>query len=278
MATFEQAVAPFVLEADVVGDAGHDGRMLLEACVNGARRPHEHPRLPVTAALIAAAVAAAAVAGAGAVHVHVKDGDGGDVMDGAALAAVLVAAREAAPGVPVGVTTGAWVLPDPAERMAAIRGWGVLPDFASVNWHEDGADDVAAVLLELGVGVEAGLWHAAAVDAWLASEHRDRCMRVLLELPDGLDAVATEIEAARLLQRVRAGAGGRVPVLLHGEGSSTWPALRCAGSWGLDTRIGFEDTLVLPDGSPARDNTALVRAARTLLRVESPGIDPTGSG
>lgn len=41
----------------------------------------------------------------------------------------------------------------------------MLPDFASVNWHEDGADEVAAALLEIGVGVEAGLWH---VDAALA--------------------------------------------------------------------------------------------------------------
>ena len=33
---------------------------------------------------------------------------------------------------------------------------------------------------------------------------------------------------------------------------------------GLDTRIGLEDVLVLPDGSPATDNAALVAAARAL--------------
>jgi uncharacterized protein (DUF849 family) len=33
---------------------------------------------------------------------------------------------------------------------------------------------------------------------------------------------------------------------------------------GLDTRIGLEDVLVLPDGSPAHDNLDLVRAAREL--------------
>jgi uncharacterized protein (DUF849 family) len=56
-----------------------------------------------------------------------------------------------------------------AERMAAVRSWTVLPDFASVNWHEVGSEAVAAVLLERGVGVEAGLWHADAVDAWSVS-------------------------------------------------------------------------------------------------------------
>ena len=52
-----------------------------------------------------------------------------------------------------------------------------------------------------------------------------------------------------------------VPVLLHGEGSSCWPALRHARSLGLATRVGLEDVLVLPDGSPAPDNSALVIAA-----------------
>ncbi|MGN6634958.1 MAG: 3-keto-5-aminohexanoate cleavage protein [Oryzihumus sp.] len=31
---------------------------------------------------------------------------------------------------------------------------------------------------------------------------------------------------------------------------------------GLDTRVGLEDTLRLPDGTPAPDNAALVAAAR----------------
>lgn len=71
-----------------------------------------------------------------------------------------------------------------------------MPAFASVNWHEDGAEAVAQALLERGVGVEAGLWHADGVDAWLGSAHRERCCRVLIELPDGLDQAATEAEAA----------------------------------------------------------------------------------
>ncbi|NAZ81176.1 hypothetical protein GTR02_05035 [Kineococcus sp. R8] len=254
-----------------LGGDGHEARGWLEACLNGARRPHEHRALPVTPAQLAADVTAVAAAGARAVHLHVKDADGADTFDGAALAAVLTAVAAAAPGVPIGVTTGAWALPDPAERIAAIRRWPVLPAFASVNWHEDGADAVAAALLERGVGVEAGLWHDAAVDAWVASPHRHRCVRVLLELPDGPDAAATRGEASRLVHRVCAGGGVGVGVLLHGEGSSAWPALRCAGRWGLATRIGLEDTLVLPDSSPAPDNAALVRAARALLPAAAAG-------
>jgi uncharacterized protein (DUF849 family) len=64
-----------------------------------------------------------------------------------------------------------------------------------------------------------------------------------------------------LLNLVRRDADAAMPVLLHGEGSTFWPVLRHARSLGLATRVGLEDVLVLPDGSPAQDNAALVVAA-----------------
>ncbi|SDE83007.1 Uncharacterized conserved protein, DUF849 family [Blastococcus fimeti] len=237
--------------------------MLIKACLNGPRRPGDHPALPVAPAHVGRDAAAAVAAGAGALHVHPKDGAGADSLHPAAVADVLTAVRAAVPGVPVGVTTGAWALPDPEQRVAAVRAWTVLPDFASLNWHEDGADAVAGALLERGVQVEAGLWHRRGVAAWQASPHRDRCLRVLVELPDGLDAETTGARADELLAAV----GESPPVLLHGTGSSTWPAVRRAAARGLDTRIGLEDTLELPDGSPAPDNASLVRAA--LAQVAS---------
>ncbi len=47
--------------------------------------------------------------------------------------------------VPIGVTSGAWVVADPSERLRAIETWTVLADFASVNFHERGATQVAGV-------------------------------------------------------------------------------------------------------------------------------------
>ena len=249
--------------------------MRLQACVNGARWPGAHPALPVTAAELAVEVVAVAAAGADAVHLHVKDPAGADTLDADALAEVLTAVRAAAPGLPVGVTTGAWAAPDAAARLAAVRAWTLLPDFASVNWHEDGAEEVAALLLERGAGVEAGLWHQEAVAAWTSSPLRDRCLRVLLELPDGLDGGATGRLAQRLLAAVER-ADTAVPALLHGEGSSCWPALRHAAAAGLPTRIGLEDTLELPDSSPAADNAALVRAAHRLLVSNGRTARPRG--
>ena len=54
------------------------------------------------------------------------------------------------------------------------------------------------------------------------------------------------------------------PVLLHGESAGAWPVLKIAVQRGLDTRIGLEDTLQLPDGTIASDNAELVTAAERL--------------
>jgi uncharacterized protein (DUF849 family) len=250
-------------------------RPLLKACLNGARPPAEHPALPVTPDDLARDAVAVRQAGADAVHLHVKDAAGADTLEGAALADVIAAVRAAAPGLPLGVTTGAWAAPDPADRVAAVRAWPVLPDFASVNWHEDGAEEVAAALLDRGVGVEAGIWHSRAAEAWLASPHRDRCLRVLVELPDRPDVEATAARAGRLVGLV----AGRAPqMVLHGEGASAWPLLRSAAARGVGTRIGLEDVLVLPDGSPAPDNAALVRAAVTAREAARAERQDVGHG
>jgi len=45
--------------------------------------------------------------------------------------------------------------------------------------------------------------------------------------------------------------------------------LRHANRRGLQTRIGLEDALELPDGSRAPDNVALVAAARTILTEDA---------
>ena len=142
-----------------------DLRPLLQACLNGARLPQEHPHLPANPAALAADAARVAAAGAEALHVHPKDASGADTLDDEAVRATLAAVRSAAPGLAVSLTTGAWAVPDPQARVRAVRRWTSLPDVASVNWHEPGAELVAAALLDRGVGVEAGLWDEGAAQA-----------------------------------------------------------------------------------------------------------------
>src|SRR6478609_1312707 len=158
----------------------------LKACINGARTPDAHPDLPVSPEQLAAAAVAAHRAGAMAVHMHPKTVDGVDSLAPDVVGAAVEAVRHAVPGLPLGVTTGFWALSDPDERLRAVDGWTVLPDFASVNWHEPGSEALGQLLLHKGLGVEAGIFHAEAAAAWARSELAPHCMRVMVELgPDG---------------------------------------------------------------------------------------------
>jgi len=235
-------------------------KIYVKACINGARTPDQHPTLPVTPEQLAAAAVAAHQAGAKAVHMHPKTADGVDSLLPQHVDAAVGAVRHAAPGLPLGVTTGYWALPDADARLSAADEWTVLPDFASVNWHEPGSEDLARLLLSKGLGVEVGIFHAEAAESWAASEMAKHCMRVMIELQaDGDIPTADD-----LLKQVLA-AGSPAPVLLHGLDESCWPLLEHAGLRGVQTRIGMEDTLRMPDGSTAVDNAALVSAAVQLL-------------
>lgn len=235
-------------------------KVYVKACINGARSPDQHPGLPITPQQLADEAVAAHRAGAKAVHMHPKTADGVDSLLPEVVDAAVSAVRHAVPGLPLGVTTGYWALPDADARLRAVDAWRVLPDFASVNWHEPGSDELARLLLSKGLGVEVGIFHAEAAESWAASELAQHCMRVMIELGgDGDIATADD-----LLSQVLA-AGSPAPVLLHGLDESCWPLLEHAGVRGVQTRIGMEDTLRLPDGSTAPDNAALVSAAVQLL-------------
>lgn len=230
---------------------------MMQVCLNGSRTAADGVAVPMTPEAMADSAAGAVAAGATDIHVHPKTPCGQDTLSPRVLAQTLTAVRERV-AVPVGVTTGAWAEPDPAARLERIRGWTVLPDHASVNWHEPGAEETAALLMELGVGVEAGIWSGTVgAERFAASPLGPKVLRVLAEVRDTEppDAVAS---AHGLLSDVGS-AHGR-PVLLHGEDGGAWPVLRLAGRLGLATRVGLEDVLVRPDGAPAGSNAELVAA------------------
>ena len=66
-------------------------------------------------------------------------------------------------------------------RLTLIDRWNVLPDFASANIHEPGALQVFQLLLQKGIGVEAGIWNAEAAQLLRHSGFSDRCLRILIE-------------------------------------------------------------------------------------------------
>ncbi|MFF1643300.1 3-keto-5-aminohexanoate cleavage protein [Streptomyces sp. NPDC058246] len=243
---------------------------MVQVCLNGARGSADSAVVPMSPEAMAQSAAEAVAAGATDIHVHPKTPCGRDTLSPKVVAPTLDAIR-ARVGVPVGVTTGAWAEPDPAARVARVRSWTVLPDHASVNWHEPGAEEVAAALLDRGIGVEAGIRSGTDGAArFTTSPLAPRVLRVLAEVMD--TSPETAQESARSLLAGLGTRHGR-PVLLHGTEGGAWPVLRLAGRLGLGTRIGLEDTLALPDGSRATSNGQLV--AEGLVQY---GWSPPGTG
>jgi uncharacterized protein (DUF849 family) len=235
-------------------------RVLLQAALNGRRTRDEHEAVPLTPHELQEAAIASERAGAHSFHVHPRDPQGVERLDAQWVDSAANAVHDVSRW-PVSVSTAAWIEGDQRRREALLSRW-TGPDAASVNLGEDGAIDTMRALLGLGIRVEAGVWTPEEAEMLLRSGLAERVERVLVELievpaPDVV-AVADGIHA--VLDR----ADVLAPRLQHGEDENTWVALEDAVRRGIDTRIGLEDVLVLPDGSRAPDNAALVAAAREL--------------
>jgi uncharacterized protein (DUF849 family) len=231
----------------------------VQACLNGNRSPDDHPAVPLTPEEIAEEAAAAVEEGAQSLHVHPRDGSGLESLDPGPCDAVVAVLRAACPGIPVGLTTGAWIEPDPHRRLELVRSWTEPPDFVSVNFSEGGTSELCALLLERGIGIEAGLWRVEDVHALAESGLADRCLRVLVEAID--EDVESALANAQAMNEALDAVGVTVPRLQHGMDIPAWAVLRDAVARGHDVRIGLEDTFVLPDDMTAADTAEMVAGA-----------------
>jgi uncharacterized protein (DUF849 family) len=234
--------------------------VLLQAALNGDLTKRAHPALPVSVEELVGDAVACVQAGARGFHIHPRDPEGRERLDVAVVDPVVARVRDAC-GVPVGVTTGAWIEPDVERRVELVRAWRA-PDSATVNLSEEASVDVMRALLEAGVGIEAGLWTVEDAERLAASDLADQVMRICVEPVEvpAADAVALVEDIHHALDKF----GLSAPRLQHGDGEATWGLLTDAARRGIDTRIGLEDTLFLPNGERASGNEALVRAARGL--------------
>ena len=237
---------------------------MLQAVLNGSWPADAHPLLPVSARHLARDARAVAELNITSVHVHPRDPSGIETLDPVFVGDTVAAIRAQVPSMEIGVTTGRWIERDPRKRIEAVLAWGHLgvgkPDVCSVNVHEKGWVDVCAAARSVGIGVELGVWTSG--DAVTLRTHGvpPGTTRVLAESTVS-DPETSVAEAIRIL---RALGSLPVPVLLHGEEDGAWPVLEYALRMGIDTRIGFEDVLVRPDGWLATGNDDLARAALSI--------------
>jgi uncharacterized protein (DUF849 family) len=231
--------------------------MLLQAALNGPWSKEDHPALPVMADELARDAVDCVAVGAAAVHLHPRDERGRERLDADVVDHVVATVRHAC-GVPVGVSTGAWIEENVERRVALLRSWSA-PDYASVNVSEDGALAVARALIDAGVGIEAGVWtveDAQKLGDWALGSALTRVLVEPVEVGRH-DAVVCVQAIHDTLDRV----GVDAPRLQHGDGEATWVLIEDAVRRGVDTRVGLEDTRHQPDGVRTDGNAALVRAA-----------------
>jgi uncharacterized protein (DUF849 family) len=232
--------------------------MMVQACLNGARAPDYHPRLPVGIEALVADGLAAVKAGAAELHLHVRGPDGVESLAPEHVNATITALRERLPGTLIGISTGAWIERDDDRRLVMIDGWRTLPDYASVNLNEPGAPAVIERLHRRGVGVEAGLSSVADAERLVRLGLGRLCLRVLIEIEEQtLDEAMSVVDG---ILSVLARAKFKKPILLHGFDATVWPFVERAVRDGFSTRVGLEDGSALPDGRVARSNAELVRA------------------
>jgi uncharacterized protein (DUF849 family) len=236
--------------------------MMLQAAVNGDRSKADHPAVPVTEDEVIRDVRQCLAAGAREFHIHVRDAAGHPTLEPGQVDRAASAARTAGAQA-AGVTTEAAIEPNFQRRLAQISKW-TQPAYSSVNLCEEGAVEVMRTLLAAGIGIEAGLWSPQDAEALVTCGLADRVTRVLVEPGEAQAGPDDAIPLVDAIHEILDRADVRAPRLQHGDGELTWILIEDAVRRGLDTRVGLEDTLYLPDGSQARNNAELVTAARNL--------------
>lgn len=243
--------------------------MLIKAAINGGRSRADHAGVPLTPGQQAAAVVECLRAGAGAIHLHVRATSGDpkykESLRPTDVAVTLSEVRALSGAAAIGVSTGAWIVPDVVERFEQVKAWEVLPDFASVNFNEAGAAELAELLLSRNVGVEAGLSGADEAELLINSGLAKQCFRVLIEPQE--QRMETALQTVRAIKEVLDAGAVNTPILLHGTEATVWPMMNEAIASGYDVRVGLEDTLVMPDGRIAPGNAQLVMEA--VRRVQA---------
>lgn len=234
---------------------------VIQVCLNGRRGAGDSAAVPMSPQALARSAAAAVAAGASEVHARPRTPCGSGSLSPRVVGPLVEAVRGVVDA-PFGVAADGWAEPDPERRVERVRSWTVLPDLASVDWHEDGAEEVAAALLERGVAVQAVIRSGTdAARRFTASPWAPAVRRVLARVMDPRPSTAPETARALL---ATLGTVHGVPVLPHGVDGGAWPVLRLAARRGPDVRTGLGDVLLLPDGRPAESSAQLVAAAVRL--------------
>ena len=246
-----------------------DDRVVILAAPNGARRSRQdHPALPITPEELAENAVALCDAGVAVLHLHVRDDSARHTLDPEKYRAALAAIRDCVGNdLVLQVTTEAVGIYDAAEQMAVVR--ELRPEAVSLALKElcpePAAEAEFAVFCrwmhDAGVWPQYILYSAEDVERFDAMRSSgiivDEAPFALFVLGNYANSVAgTPTDLDKLLDATDPAA---FPWAVCCFGANEHAVMRAALAKGGHVRIGFENNLVMADGSPARDNAALIR-------------------
>ena len=239
---------------------------------NGARKnKNDHPALPISDSELADCAESIVRAGASIIHLHVRDDKGAHSLNADRYRSATRAIRErVGRQLVIQVTTEACGIFDRQQQMAMVR--SLKPEAVSLALRElcpDGDSDSEPVaaeffawLTERGVLTQYILYSAEEVARFEALRRKkvigDAVPFVLFVLGRySKDLVGDVQELAAFVDAVSADTVWAVCSFGETEHAAVEEAIRLGGH----ARVGFENNITLPDGSVAKDNSALVGLA-----------------
>lgn len=244
---------------------------------NGARKTkQDHPALPVTIAETVACAKACFAAGAGALHFHIRDENQAHILDAGLYREALAELARAVPEMHLQITTETIGIYRPEDMRAVVRAVqppglsiGVAemipdyqPDRETIKFYQELAETPARLQHICYRPEDVSLLARLLEMAGLAGDNI-WCLFVLGHYSGRRsqpDLLPPFLEAAQ--------AGGLTPDwAVCAFAREEQACLQEAVQQGGKIRIGFENSLYMPDGSLAADNTARLRAASQLFET-----------
>jgi uncharacterized protein (DUF849 family) len=244
-------------------------RIVIMSAPNGARRmPMEHASLPITPQQIADCASSLAEVSVAVLHLHVRDKDNLHTLDAARYRDATAAIRSAVgDDMIVQITTEAVGRFEPDEQMQLVR--ELRPEAVSLALRElcpnEAAEPVAGAFFEWLVSER--IWPQYILYSVQDLQRFEQLRRKGLFADDypyvmlvlGQYARGQDGKVSDLVELLDAGAAtGLCPWSVCCFGKNENAVALHAASAGGHVRLGFENNVMLLDGSVARDNTALI--------------------
>ncbi len=259
--------------------------LVIKACLNGMRGREQNPNVPWTPAEVASEARRCAEAGATAVHIHARADDGGVCYDAAWYDEADRRIRDVC-DVVVNHTTARFPGATIDTVLGYLRETSDPPDIVSLNpgqivFHmppTDGRrttlaipnsyDEVAQILAvcrERGIAAEPTVLDtgflsnvAMLVEDGLLAPPRYLLLEFSGRFGDGMQIMPGDARSYAFLTGAVRELYPDAGWLAHGIEESVFEIGRLAIEDGAHLRIGFEDRVTGPDGSPAQSNADLV--------------------